>query len=155
MTEIDWTQNCLTKGIHNGREGSIWNIPLNYAVIIFRRTYLRDLVIERIYSDAMQYVEHALATQKETGAEVYPFNKEWAQKVRERAEELYDNQLQVKVGEISNYYKTPGWELEQQEAVRRVKEGTLNTHYKPLHDHDTINLLCRIIGVSSSIHASQ
>jgi len=142
---IEWGQNCLTSGIHHGRDGTLWNIPLGYAVIIFRRQYLKDLVIARIYSDAMQFVEYGGRPN---------LTKAWADRIKEIAEERYDNALQTKVGEISQYYKTPGWELEQQEAARRVLEDKLNPHYEPLHGHDTINLLCRIIGSSASRQAS-
>lgn len=147
--EVDWTQNCLTAGIHTGRLGALWSIPLGYAVIIFRAEYLRDLVIERIYNDAMQYVEQSPFVQKGTEA-TYTFTKEWAEEVKAKAEELYPNTLQRKVGELSKYYQSPGWEIEEQDLARRVRENKLNSLYEPLHGHDTINLLCRIIGVSAS-----
>jgi len=152
-TKVDWTRNCLTPWVHHGREGELWSIPLRYAVVIFRRAYLRDLVIERIYADAMQFVEHhsnVIVKQVGTGMKSYIYTQEWADAVRARAEQMYDNLLQQKVGEIVRYYDSSGWELEQQEMARRVKEGTLtNTAYAPLHDHDTINMICRIMGVSA------
>jgi hypothetical protein len=142
--QINWRQNCLTEGPHDGRWEPIWNIPLMHAISIFRRQVLKSLVIARIYNDALQIVDHN-----------NDFDNAWASRVREISEERYDNTLQLKVGELSNYYNSPGWELEQQEAVRRVIEDKLNPGYKPLHNHDSINMLCRIIGMSASIEASQ
>src|SRR3954465_6165533 len=56
---INWGYNCLTSGVHHGRPEAIWNIPLLYAATeVFRRDILRELVISRIYNDAMQMVEH-------------------------------------------------------------------------------------------------
>lgn len=136
---VDWSQNCLTGGIHNGRDGKLWAIPLGYAVVIFDAETLRELVIERIYSDAMQVVEHS---DKHSQA--------WADAIKHYAELMYMNKLQHKVGELSNYYKSANWRSDQQGAVRRVKEGTLNVNYEPLHGHDTINLFCRIVAVSAS-----
>lgn len=141
--DIDWRQNCLTAGVHDGRPEAIWNIPLLHAVGIFRRHTLKGLVIARIYNDAVQIVDHN-----------DKFDDEWATRVREFAEETYDSTLQHKVGELSTYYKSPRWEREQEDTVRRVIEDKLNPHYEPLHTHDTINLLCRIIGVSASQKAS-
>lgn len=144
-TEINWGYNCLTQGVHHGRPETIWNIPLLYAAtFVFREHVLKSLVVARIYNDALQIVDH---NDKHTD--------EWATRVREIAEERYDNILQTKIGEISKYYKTPGWELEQQESARRVIENKLNPGYEPLHPHDSINMLCRIIGVSASIKASR
>lgn len=144
---INWGYNCLTAGIHHGRPEAIWNIPLMHAISIFQHHVLKDLVIARIYNDAVQIVDHNDKFDNAYNA--------WASRVREIAEERYDRTLQHKVGELSNYYNSPGWELEQQEAVRRVAEGKLNPGYAPLHGHDSINLLCRIIGTGASIEASK
>ena len=151
--EINWGYNCLTQGIHHGRPEKIWNIPLMQAISIFRSHVLKGLVIARIYNDALQYVDNSPFVQKGTGAtaEITP---EWATRIREISEERYDRILQHKVGEINNYYASPGWELEQQEAVRRVIEDKLNPGYAPLHPHDSINMLCRILGVSSAMKVS-
>lgn len=142
--EIDWRQNCLTAGVHDGRPEAIWNIPLGYAVQIYHREMLRDLVIARIYSDAMQIVEHN-----------DKFDQAWALRVQSHAQKKYDHTLQHKVGELSNYYKSSMFESDSDGAVRRFAEGKLNPFYAPLHNHDTINMLCRIIGVRASREASQ
>ena len=143
-TEINWGYNCLTNGIHHGRPETIWNLPLGYATSIFQSHGLKSLVIARIYNDAVQIVDHN-----------DNFDNAWAIRVREIAEERYDNALQLKVGELSNYYNSKEWELEQHETAMRVIEGKLNPGYEPLHPHDSINLLCRIIGTSASIQASK
>lgn len=144
QSEINWGYNCLTTGIHHGRPEAIWNLPLLYAVQIYHREMLRDLVIARIHSDAMQFVG-----QNDKLDEV------WAERVKTFAQEMYNRTLQHKVGELSNYYKSPEFERDSDDAVRRFAEGKLNPGYNPLHSHDSINLLCRIIGTSSSIKASQ
>ena len=152
--QINWGFNCLTEGIHHGNPEPIWNIPLMQAISIFRRHVLKSLVVARIYNDALQYVDHSPFVQKGTGAtmEIAP---EWATRTREIAEERYDRTLQLKVGELSNYYNSPEWEREQQDTARRVIEDKLNPGYKPLHPHDSINLLCRILGTKSAIEASK
>lgn len=151
--EIDWTQNCLTAGIHNGREGAIWSMPLGYAVSIFEADTLRELVIERIYSDAMQYVKNYSSIQEETGASMR-FVPEWADEVKHYAELMYQDTLDKKIEELKKYYKEHRFQRDLIQAVERVKEDKLNVFYEPLHTHDTINLLCRIIGVSASRQAS-
>jgi|tagenome__1003787_1003787.scaffolds.fasta_scaffold20990117_66 hypothetical protein len=147
---INWRHNCLTPDIHDGRPGAIWNIPLGYAVSIFSKESLQELVIERIYSDAMQFVEASPFVQRGTDVST-EYTQEWAEQVKYEAERRYPTILQHKVGELSRYYKTPSWELEQQEAISRLKENKLNPYYEPLHSHDTINLLCRILGVSAEM----
>jgi hypothetical protein len=155
-TEINWGYNCLTQGVHHGRPETIWNIPLLYAAtMVFRRDPLQELVISRIYNDAMQMVEHWSEEDPELSNVTHRIVPEWADLVKELAEKRFLTTLQRKVGEISNYYKSAGWELEQQESARRVTENKLNPGYEPLHPHDTINMLCRIIGVSASIKASE
>lgn len=143
--EIDWRQNCLTSDVHDGRPEAIWNIPLVYAAtVMFSRDELTLLVLTRIHKDALQITLHN-----------EEYTTEWANRVRAHAEEKFINTLTQKVGEITKYYKSPGWESDQQDAVRRFTEDKLNPGFAPLHPHDTINMLCRIIGVSSSIKASK
>jgi predicted ArsR family transcriptional regulator len=143
--DIEWGYNCLTQGVHHGRPEAIWNISLLYAAttVFLHVGTFKELVISRIYNDAMQIVEHN-----------DKFDKMWADRVKELAEEKFVNTLSLKVGEITKYYDSPGWELEQQNAARLVTENRLNPGYSPLHPHDTINMLCRIIGVSASLQAS-
>lgn len=141
--QIDWRQNCLTAGVHDGRPEAIWKIPLGYAVLIYNREMLRDLVIARIYRDAMQIVEHN-----------DKFDQAWALRVQSHAQEKYDHTMRQKVADISRYYASPMFENDSDGAVRRFAEGKLNPFYAPLHDHDTINMLCRIVGVSASRAAS-
>lgn len=140
---INWGYNCLTAGVHHGRPEEIWNIPLLYAAGIYKRQTLKSLVIARIYNDALQIVDHNDR-----------FDNEWASRVREIAEEKYDTQLQHKIGELSRYYKSRSWEIEQEDIARRVIDDKLNPHYQPLHDHDTINMLCRILGTTASMKAT-
>jgi hypothetical protein len=39
--------------------------------------------------------------------------------------------------------------LREMEVTGRIKREELNRGYAPLHGHDTINMLCRIIGMSA------
>lgn len=144
--KIDWTQNCLTQGIHNGRDGELWNMPLGYAAQhVFRAATLRELVIQRIYWDAVQFVEHGDLS----------FTMAWALDVKNRAEELYPARLQVTIGKLSNYYKSEQWGREQEQVAQIVRQNKLNENYAALHTHDTINQLCRQIGVSASAYAEK
>lgn len=147
MTEINWGYNCLTVGIHHGRQETLWRLPLLQAALqMFGAEELKELIISRIYNDAMQFVEYG---------ETSVATQEWADKVKECAEAKYRATLQHKVGEISTYYNSPEWKSDQKDVVSRVKENKLNSRYEPLHPHDSLNLLCRILGVSASIRASK
>lgn len=153
--ETNWGHNCLTVGVHHGRPEPLWNLPLLYAAtVMFRRDELKTLVIERIHQDAMRYVEHGIFEQKGTGAQV-KFDQKWADRVKEIAERKYDNTLQHKIGELSKYYETHGWRQDVHGVLHAYMHGTLNRGYQPLHSHDSINMLCRILGTSSAIEVSR
>lgn len=142
----DWSTNCLTAGIHHGRQEALWQLPLRYAALeLFTKEELKQLVLARIFDDAMQYAEF--------GSE--QFDEDWAKRVKADAEEHYDRVLQHKIGEIGNYYKSHSWRGDVERAIERVEVGKLNPGYQPLHGHDSINLLCRILGQPASIKASR
>jgi hypothetical protein len=140
-TEIEWGYNCLTSGVHHGRPEKIWNLPLFQATYMFSAQDLKELIIYRIYTDAMIYVHR--------GDKPRP-SEAWANKVKESAEELYPNVIWRKITEITEYYSSPEFKREQKRVVERVKDHRLNPHYEPLHPHDSINLLCRIVGTSAA-----
>lgn len=139
MTDINWGYNCLTGGIHHGRPEAIWNLPLLQAVRMFSRDALEEIVITRIYQDAMVFVVH--------GGD--DFTQEWADAIKANAEQNYMPILQVKVGELTKYYESDRYQRDVASAVERFKQGKLNPHYEPLHGHDTVNMLCRILGSGS------
>lgn len=144
--KINWGYNCLTSGVYHGRPESLWNLPLLQAIHMFSAEDLKDLVVYRIYTDALILVHR--------GFEPRPSEK-WAEKVKEIAERRYHNLLQRKVGEISQYYKSPQLKRNVESVVERVKDNRLSPYYQPLHGHDSINLLCRILGVSADQEASK
>lgn len=141
---INWGYNCLTNGIHHGRPEAIWNLPLLHAIHLYHREMLRELVLTRIHKDALQVTLHNSE-----------YTTAWANRVRELAEEKYHTTIQHKVGELSNYYNSPEFERDSDNVVRLFAEDKLNSGYEPLHSHDSINMLCRILGTKSSIKASQ
>lgn len=143
--DIEWGYNCLTQGVHHGRPEKIWNLPLLYATEIYSKEELQQLVISRIFNDAMQYVEHGEGDQ----------TKGWANRIKELATERYLRTLQVKVGEIDIYYTSLQFQQDAQDAIERVQNNKLNPGYAPLHPHDSINMLCRILGTGCSIEASK
>jgi hypothetical protein len=143
--EINWGFNCLTTGSHHGNPETIWNIPLGYAVQIYARDVLEEMVVSRIYNDAMQFVEH--------GVEPRP-SQAWADRVKEIARERFGDTLDAKVKDLSAYYQSEMWARDTKDAAERIQRNKLNPHYEPLHSHDSINLLCRMIGVGSSITAA-
>ena len=142
--EIEWGYNCLTQGVHHGRPEKLWNLPLIQAAHMFSGDQLRELVVYRIYTDALIYVN--------CGVEPRP-SEEWAEKVKKFAEDLYSNVFQRKIGEVSEYYRSSECTRDQLKVIERVKDNRLNPNYEPLHPHDSINMLCRIIGTSASIQA--
>lgn len=144
--EINWGFNCLTTGPHHGRPEAIWNIPLRYAKQIYGDAVLEEMVVSRIYNDAMQMVEH--------GLEPRP-SQAWAERVREIARERFQTTLDAKVKELSTYYQSDMWTRDTKDAAERIQRNKLNPHYEPLHSHDSINQLCRMIGVGSSIAAAK
>lgn len=155
-TEINWRHNCLTEDVHDGRPDALWNIPLHYAAtMIFSRETLKALIITRIYNDAMQFVGRSPSQKKQGTDETVVIDQAWADRVKANAEQYYMSTLQHKVGEISLYYKNPSFALEMERMVARLAEDKLNWAYEPLHGHDTLNMFCRILGVSSAIKASR
>lgn len=143
--EIKWGHNCLTVGVHHGRPEVLWNLPLFQAVVMFGTEELQQLVTARIHQDAMQFVEHG---------EGFRMPPEWADRTAALAEEQFAEKLMLKMSELQEYYDTPRWRSDVKEVIERFKKGKLNPHYKPLHGHDSLNLLCRILGTLSSIEAS-
>lgn len=148
MTEINWGYNCLTSGIHHGRPEEIWNLPLVHAVQIYGNVLLKEIVVARIYNDAMQFVKH-------TNTDHAITTPEWADRVKALAEEQFDCVLKDKIDEISDFYKSSGWVRDIRDVADRVSSDTLNSNYKPLHGHDSINMLCRILGQRAAIEASR
>jgi len=152
--EIEWGYNCLTQGVHHGRPEKIWNLPLGYAVLIYGQDALKEIVVARIYNDAMQYVDNSPFVQKGTGATM-EITSEWANRIKEIAEDKFLDTLKRTDRGLADYYTSSQWRTDIQGIVDLVKQDKLNPHYEPLHSHDSINLLCRIIGVSASIQASK
>lgn len=142
-TDINWRLNCLTTTVHDGRPETIWNLPLHQAFMMFGTDGLRQLVVARIYNDAMQFVERG------------DTNQEWAAKVAALAEENFDELLTKKLSEITNYYSTSRWLRDVEDVIEVVKKNDLNPHYQPLHGHDSVNLLCRILGQSCMYKAEK
>src|SRR3954464_6788954 len=62
-SKINWGYNCLTAGIHHGRPEPLWNLPLFQASMMFGTDGLKHLVVARIFTDAMQFVEHCMEPQ--------------------------------------------------------------------------------------------
>lgn len=147
--QINWRFNCLTDGVHDGRPEKIWNLPLLQTTHMFSPVQLQQLVVDRIYNDAMEMVRHGVALrQKETDA-VWRFDQAWAEEVKEIAAPRVLPVYQNKVGEITTYYRTVGAKRDFDDVIERNKENKLNPFYEPLHGHDTLNMLCRIVGTNA------
>lgn len=147
---INWRQNCLTGGPHDGRPDAIWNIPLNYAIGLFSAETLESLVIARIVNDAMEFVEASPFIQKETGASFH-YTEEWADEIRKAAQVRYRTRLQHTVGAIATYYKSDSFTHDSMDAAERLKDNKLNPAYEPLHPYDSLNMLCRILAKSVEV----
>lgn len=141
---VEWGYNCLTQGIHHGRPEQIWNIPLFQALMMLDNASLKELVVARIQTDALIFVHRG----------ENPPSEQWANRVAEIAEEKFDDVFAAKMKELEAYYGSPEWYRDIRGAIDRVKNNRLNPHYRPLHSHDSINMLCRILGTICSIMAS-
>lgn len=139
--KINWRHNCLTGGIHDGRPEAIWNLPLLQASTMFETEGLKQLVVARIYKDAMQQAER-------TDVE-HNLTPEWAQEVANVAEKDFVFTLARKMAEVQKYYTSSSYKRDFEHVIEWYKGDKLNPHYEPLHGHDTINMLCRILGQSS------
>ncbi|MFL5660099.1 MAG: hypothetical protein ACJ8BW_01975 [Ktedonobacteraceae bacterium] len=144
--EINWGDNCLTSGVHHGRPEALWNLPLLQATHMFTPEQLKELVVDRIYNDAMEWVEHGNEPR---------LPQAWAERVKELAEPMVLSTYYEKIEEISDYYRSPMFKRDVNFAIEFNKAGKLNSGYQPTHSHDTINLLCRIVGSSASRQASE
>lgn len=153
VPKINWRQNCLTAGPHDGRPEAIWNLPLMQTTFMFTPIQLQALVVDRIYNDAMQYVKSSPFTQQGTEASVR-FTPEWADEIKELAGPRVLPVYQQKVGELSKYYLSSPFKKDMDGVVERNKLNKLNPRFAPLHGHDTINMLCRIVGVGCSRDAT-
>jgi len=149
-TETNWGYNCLTDDVHHGRPEELWNIPLLHARRIFKVDELQAIVVARIYNDAMELVDASPFVQKGTEYS-YTFTEEWAEKVRDHAKETFVDILNGKVDELNKYYDSPEWHLATYGVIKHIKKEKLNANYAPLHFHDSINMLCRIVGKSSDM----
>lgn len=145
--KINWGYNCLTGDVHHGRQEAIWRMPLLQAKVMFGES-LKPLVLERIRQDAEQYVENSPFVQKVSGA-THVFTQAWADRLVEIAEEKFDDLFAAKVDEITEYYDSASWRRDMENMVEWYKEYKLNANYQPLHSHDTVNMLCRILACSS------
>lgn len=156
--EINWGYNCLTSGIHHGRPEQIWNLPLLYAVQIYSAEQLKRLVVARIYNDAMAYVTSSPLPKPDANpesTEQVTFTQTWAEQIKQHAEDWFPSTLQHTVGEIAQYYKSNNRQTDVDQVVERVEMNKLNPGYAPLHGHDSINLLCRILGTRCAREASK
>lgn len=142
--KINWGYNCLTIGVHHGRPEALWNLSLLQATITFEHEELKQIVVARIYNDSIQLVEHGVSY----------YTQEWAEKMRQIAKQQFDDILTRKIDELQKYYTTSSWRRDVEGVISLVKHDKLNPHYQPLHSHDSINLLCRIIGQSCLYEAS-
>lgn len=152
-SKINWRQNCLTVGPHDGRPEALWRLPLLQTTHMFTLEQLQELVVDRIYNDALQFVGTTL-TQQGTGMTVR-ITQAWADQIREYVRPVILPIYQKKVGEITEYYQSPEFKRDFSFVIGLNKAGKLNPRYQPLHSHDTLNLLCRIVGTSGSIEASK
>lgn len=141
MTEFNWGYNCLTSGIHHGRPEPIWNLPLLQATAMYGDEGLKEIVVARIRNDATMYIEHMDSTQ------------EFVDKLVAAADERFDALLTDKILEISNYYQSTPHQGDINRMIDLVKEDKLNPNYQPLHSHDSINMLCRILGQVAAYQA--
>lgn len=141
---INWSANCLTRGVHSGRQEAIWTMPLLHAASVFLAIDIEALVSARIYNDAMQLAEHG------TG-----YTKEWAERMREMAKVRCFELLTAKTAEIQEYYTSASWRNEVEMGIKLLQEDKLNERYKPLHSHDSLNLFCRILAQSCDYNVSK
>lgn len=144
-TEINWRHNCLTVGVHDGRPEAIWNLPLSQALMMYEHEGLKQIVVARIFQDAMQMVEHGDEPR---------MPDTWAKVTAELAEENFIITFATQLHEIVTYYSSASYKRDVEGVIERIKLNKLNPHYAPLHGHDTVNMTCRILGVSCSRKAS-
>lgn len=142
---VNWTWNCLTDGIHNGRPEAIWKLSLIQTTYMFTPAQLQQLVVDRIYNDAMQIAEHS---------DNPSMFEKWAEKTKEIAGPMVLEIYQRKVAEITEYYRSRMFKGDLDMAIELNKNNKLNPRYEPSHGHDTLNLLCRIVGDSAKRQAS-
>jgi len=140
--EINWGYNCLTSGIHHGRPEALWTLPLLQAATMFTDNELQAMVVGRIHTDALIMVHRG-----EDNPEW--LTEEWAQRLKEEAENLYGSLLEAKLDELNSYYDSPAYRRDMTGIVVRVLDNRLNPHFNPLHNHDSVNMLCRILGMSA------
>lgn len=151
---LEWGYNCLTQGVYHGRPEALWNLPLLQAAGIFPRQSFEEIIISRIYNDAMQFVNRDREFIEQGARETVSYSEEWADKVKELAQKHLRTTVQNMAVEIQNYYDSPEWKRETFHLADLVEENKLNPHHKPLHPHDSLNMVCRILGTKMAREAS-
>lgn len=139
--KVNWGFNSLTPTVHHGRPEAIWKLSLMQTVYMFSPSQLQKLVVDRIYNDAMELVKHGVEPDGPT--------QEWAERVKQAAGPLVLPTYQRKIGEISTYYRSMMFKRDFDDAIARNENDRLNPNYQPVHDHDSVNMLCRIVGHSA------
>lgn len=146
MSNLEQGFNCLTQGVHHGRPEAIWNLPLGYAAQIYGQSALEEIVVARIYNDAVELVTLSPFTPNDGSP--FSFTQEWADRMRIQARADFARFLDRKVAELGEYYTSSVWHNDIRMVQEGIRADKLNPHYAPLHGHDTINMLCRILGTS-------
>lgn len=140
----NWGYNCLTTTVHHGRPEAIWKLPLRHAAQMFGIDGLKQIVVARIRNDAQMFVDHSIDVPADLPFEL----ADMPDKLAELAEFYFLPTFGRKLTEINDYYDSIAWRKDVEEVIVWLQEDRLNPHYQPLHSHDSINMLCRILGQS-------
>lgn len=138
-TEIDWTQNCMTVWIHNGRPALAYSMSL--SELDLADSSIREMVEQAIKWDAQQFVDHSVYTQ------------EFADLICELWEQYFDKALADARENGERYQK----ELKDVEArygedrAKRFAERRANETNSSWNDH--VTYICRVCGSNASRQA--
>lgn len=141
ITDIDWSRNCMTVGIHNGRDEVAFYTSLSQMDLSDGAIF--NMVEQAIKEDAQQYVDHAGYTQEfaDLVCELWEQYFESALKSARKNAVLYIQDLK----DIEDRY---GKEHRNKRAERRALETNSSCN-------DHVTYICRRCGVNASQEASR
>lgn len=133
--KVNWGYNCLTAGVHHGRQTDTWREPLKGLLDNLTVGEIMQTVSQRIKDDAQQYADVGML---ECGVDavMIEFNKidfgEW---------------YLLHLVALEGHYKQLGMPLGERYMEDRP------TLYMHQLDQDSLNMVCRILGQRACIRA--
>lgn len=139
MTDIDWSKNCITAGVHNGDGGLEFRTSLSDIDLSDETIY--SMVEKKVKDDAQQYVDHAGFTQEWADLIVALWEGPFEDALKDARENGVRWQRELKDTE-ELYGK------ERRDRYQEKRNATVNSSW-----NDHVTYICRVCGTSAARRA--